>query len=411
MPKINKRRYLNKIKEKLPDSWKPKFENLIDFLKYVVYMRWYRTKFLGTINFIKYITVKRPNINDEKKILAIADFSTIGVALGFFILFQTRLLCEAYLKKINKVDFALVYNPENPVGEKHKKDALWVNRDNFHLHFAELIPLLNVNPKLGSVLVFNSHNDFDGFLERNSKNYLLQPSFFNYVNKNKITTGTLVFLRDFYLKYKFLPKLEISNFVSLWTKAFIKKYAKDKYLIAVNLRSNPLFGHERNAAVDAWEHFFTYCFKRHPDVIFVILGRESEIADNLRNLANVIYAQDHEVNIQHTLSFIKHSLFYMATSSGPATYPMLTEDIPYIIVSFQIPDVSYNYNWFKPGTLLPWQNEELQKIIWEKESPELLIKEFEDLFGKVDKEKWARDLNLNDVDESILEWPYLMKRK
>ena len=406
--KINKRKYINYVRKFVPVPLRPKFDSIIDWLKYVAYQRWYRTKFLGAFNFARYMAIKRPNINNsEKKILAITDFKAVGFALGSFIEFQTRLLCEAYLNEINKIDFAFVYNPKKPVN--HWKDASWVNSDNFHLHFADLIPLLNINPKLGSAFVFNSHNDFESFLKINSKNYILLPSLFNYVNKNKIARGNFGFIRNFYLKHKFLPKLEISDFVSLWTRAFIKKYVKGKYLIAVNLRSNPLFDDERNAAVDTWEQFFTHCFKKHPDVIFVILGRKNEITEKLKS-PNVIFAQDHNINIQHTLSFIKHSLFYMATSSGPASFAILSTDIPYINIRFRAPDISYNYNWFKPGTVLPWQNKEFQKLIWGKETPQLLIKEFEDLLGKVDKEKWKKELELDNIDSSILDWPFLVKR-
>ena len=205
-----------------------------------------------------------------------------------------------------------------------------------------------------------------------------------------------------------MPNLEIPNFISLWTKAFIKKYAKDKYLIAVNLRLNPFFDADRNASLSVWRKLFVYCLEKHPEVMFVVLGRKNEIAEELR-LPNVIFAQDHDINIQHTLSFIKHSLFYMAISSGPATFALLSEDIPYTIVSFRAPDISYNYNWFKPGSILPWQNKEVQKLVWERESPELLIREFNDLMYKTDKKKWIKKLDLENVDESILEWPYLIK--
>ena len=111
--KINKRRYINYVRKILPVSLRLRYDSAVDWLKYVVYQRWYKTKLLGAVNFIKYLTVKRLDINNEKKILAIVDFSATGTALGFFIILQIRLLCEAYLNKINKIDFALVYNSEN----------------------------------------------------------------------------------------------------------------------------------------------------------------------------------------------------------------------------------------------------------------------------------------------------------
>ena len=143
--------------------------------------------------------------------------------------------------------------------------------------------------------------------------------------------------------------------------------------------------------------------------MFVILGRKSEITEELR-LSNVIFSQDFNIDMQHTLSFIELSLFYMANSSGPSTFALLSKNIPYTIVNFRAPDMNYSYSWFNPGTFLPWQNKELQRLIWKKDTSEVLIKEFDNLFGKVDKEKWKKELDLNKVDESILDWPHLVNK-
>lgn len=410
--KIHKGKYINYPRKLLPLSLRSKYDSMINWFKYLVYQRWYKMKFLGFFHLISYLTKRGPKIvaiAKEKRILGINDFKVTDVAIGGMLEFQIRLLCEAHLKKVDKIDIALIYNPESPVG--HWKYTSWINQDNFHYHLSELFPLLNVNPKLGSVFIFNSKDSFELFLSENRNRYFVCPSIFNYANNLSFARGNYRFLRDFYAKEKFLPELRLPEPITLWVKAFMKKYAKGKYVITVNLRTNPFFAQHRNAVIDVWKSFFEYCLKKHNNVIFLILGRKSEITEELRKLPNIIFTQDYNINIQHTLSFIKHSLFYMATSSGPASFAILSRDIPYVIVSFHAPDISYNYNWFKPESFLPWQNRKFQKLIWEKESPELLIKESEDLFDKVDKEKWVKSLELNNIDESILEWPYLIKRK
>ena len=88
---------------------------------------------------------KRPDFKKEKRILAFVDTSATGFAIGYFIEFHIRLLCEAHINKVNKIDFAFVYNPEKPVS--HWTVVSWVTRDNFHLHLAEVFPLLNINQK------------------------------------------------------------------------------------------------------------------------------------------------------------------------------------------------------------------------------------------------------------------------
>ena len=380
---------------------------LADFFKHVIYERWYKINLVGLLCFVRYLVrnkIKTTTIAKEKRILGINDFKVTDVAIGSMLEFQVRLLCEAYINKVDKIDIALVYDPAKPV--EHWKYTSWINKDNFHHHLAELFPLLNLSPKLGSVFIFNSKDEFELFLSNNRGRYFVYPSIFKYAN-NLFARGNFGFLRDFYERERFLPQLELPKTINLWAKAFIKKNADNKYVIAVNLRTNKFFGTHRNADMDAWKKFFQYCLKKHSDIAFVILGRRSDISEELRGLSNIIFAPEYNVNIQHTLAFIKNSLFYMATSSGPASFAILSKDIPYIIVSFHAPDKHFNYNWFKPGYHFPWQDKELQKLIWEHETVETLIREFEDTLSKVDKKKWRKNLELENVDESILKWPYL----
>jgi len=408
---VHKRKYIDYTREFLPAFLRPRYDSIVDWLKYVVYQRWYKTKFLGFFHLLSYSIKSRSKIlatAKEKRLLGVDDLKVTNVSIGGMLEFQIRLLAEAHLRKIDKIDIALIYDPESP--SNHWKYTSWTNKDNFHYHLAEIFPLLNVSPKLGSVFIFNSKNSFELFLHQNRSQYVTCPSIFNYANNLSFARGNYGLLRDFYIKEKFLPELELPEAITLWVKAFMKKYAKDKYVIAVNLRSNPFFAQFRNAVIDTWKSFFEYCLKKHDNVFFVVIGRKNEIVEEFRKLSNIIFEADYNVNVQHTLGFIKHSLFYMGIASGPASFAVFSKNISYVIVSFHAPDINYNYNWLKPGSFFPWQNKRLQKLIWERETPELLIKEFEDLFNKVDKEKWADNLRLNNIDESILEWPYLVKK-
>ncbi len=69
-----------------------------------------------------------------------------------------------------------------------------------------------------------------------------------------------------------------------------------------------------------------------------------------------------------------------------------------------------NYSWLKPGKNFPWRNPEFHRLIWDGEKYDL-IKEFEQMFNILDKEKWRKDLNLNNIDETVLEWPYIKKEE
>ena len=70
-------------------------------------------------------------------------------------------------------------------------------------------------------------------------------------------------------------------------------------------------------------------------------------------------------------------------------------------------DKSYNYNWLKPGMQWPWAEKTLQKLVWEKETPESLIKEFEYLLQNTNKEAWQKAMTMARVPDHVLEWPYI----
>jgi hypothetical protein len=99
----------------------------------------------------------------------------------------------------------------------------------------------------------------------------------------------------------------------------------------------------------------------------------------------------------------------MATIFGPASLPLLTDYVPFVMTKYANPEPLYDFTWLKTGGHFPWQNTELQHLIWEtqeKESAEVLIREFEDIFGKVDKEAWRKGLDLENISEKSLDWPF-----
>ena len=95
----------------------------------------------------------------------------------------------------------------------------------------------------------------------------------------------------------------------------------------------------------------------------------------------------------------------MGTTSGLASLAYF-ENIPCVLTNFRVRDEISNL-WLKPESIFPWHNKELKRLIRDKESGDLLVKEFENLLEKVDKTEWQRRLNLEEIDSGILEWPYI----
>ena len=364
------------------------------------YRIYYKERLKILFPFIKRVLFKK--YPKQKRLLGVWDVKSTNVAVGILIEFQIRLLCEAYEKKLDKIDIAFVYDAEKPTVQPKFS---FINASNFHYHLSELIPILNTNPKLGSVFFFDHHDEFEKFLIKNQDQYDICPPIFDYMSGLRSDKDVFNIMRNFYFKNKFLPKLEFKEATSQWAKAFIKKYVGDKLAVTVNLRFNPKFTAGRNAKIEAWKEFFTYCGKDASDVKFVILGRQNEIGEKLKGLSNVIFSKDCNTNIEQDLALMAHSFFYMGITSGPASFPSLSTDIPYILTNYTMPNTPYAF-WLKHGEMLPWQNEEIQRVTWEPETKEWLIEEFEKLYGKLDKDEWRNKLQLNMTDEKSLSWPY-----
>ncbi len=384
----------------VPPSLRPRFNF---WCRYVLYNRWYRFYFLGSFNLLKYVS--RPLGKRKKRILAFENFYNNSPALGSFLEFQMRALCLAELHDIDTIDIALIYDLKTPLW--NPKMSKWLSPSNFQLLLYEILPLLNLNSKLGSVFVFNCRDDFESFLTQHSGEYILCPSLFHYINKSGAASGNYGFVRNFYLKKRYLPQFVFKPNIALWAKAFIKKYAGDKYPVAVNLRMNPFFGENRNSDIPSWRHLFEYCLNKHPEIVFLLLAQQQEAPDDLKHMSNIIFVKNHKTTMEQDMCLIKHSLFFMGVASGPTSFTNLTNDIPYRVFRVQMFDRSYTYNWHKPGSQWPWAEKTLQKLVWEKESPDSLIKEFEHLFRLVDKESWRKKMEVDQSKIKILEWPYI----
>jgi len=265
-----------------------------------------------------------------------------------------------------------------------------------------------MNPKLGSVFVFNSKEGFDSFLEQHVKEYLLCPSLFHYINEGGASLGNYLFVRNFYQKKKYLPQFIFKPNIAFWAKAFIKKYVGDKYAVTINLRMNPFFGESRNSDIPSWRHLFEYCHKNYPKVVFLLLARQNEAPEDLKNMLNVVFVKDHQTTMEQDMSLVKHSLFHMGVVSGPTSFVFFTDNIPCCVFRLEMNDRSYNYRWFRPGTQFPWFKNNLQKLVWGKETSESLVKEFEHLFKNTNKESWQKEITMAKAPDHILQWPYVL---
>ena len=111
----------------------------------------------------------------NSRILVIYDTSSQPFSLGDLLVFQAASLVLAEKHKVDFVDFVIVYDPADPASSD-PAFAGTVTEDNVLYHVASLLPLAQVNQKLGSFFVFNSHDQVHRLIADNSDKYYVWPT-------------------------------------------------------------------------------------------------------------------------------------------------------------------------------------------------------------------------------------------
>ena len=336
---------------------------------------------------------------NQKRLLGFWDFKSSNIALGSFIEFEVGLVCAAYEYGLKKIDLALIYDASQPAG--HPKFHTWISAGNIHYHLSEIFPLIYLMPQLGSFFIFNSHREFEDFYLKNKEKYQMYPSYSDYTAGVGSLVKNMEFIKKLYEKNHSLPFLAPTKTSQEWAKSFIKEHCNGKYAVAVTIRLNSHQSLARNSNPQPWKTFFEYCRENHPDVVFLVIGRRNDrVQQEFRNFSNLIFPKDFNTNIEQDVALVENCCFFMATMSGLASYVVFSTHIPYIISKYLPPfkhDLPQGYN-------LPWQNKELQHLLWGEEDSSLLIEKFNFLFSKINKTQWLDKIKNSNKD--FLNWPY-----
>jgi len=300
------------------------------------------------------------------RILGIWDVSRANLALGFFLEFQIRLMCAAAHPAFKKIDFVFVIDRARPV--TNEKFSSWIKNYNLSWHLGEMLGLLEINPDLGNIFLFDSPIQFENFL-LSGKTY------------NKFSSGqenNYLAVSNHYQKAGRLPRFIFPEII----KKEIKNFIGDRLAVAVGLRVNDFFSPQRNSNLAAWQELFQYAFKNYPQITFLILGRSGEFKNKISPLPNLIFVGDRHLNLIKQLALMEGSSFYMGTCGGLASFAFFSQFIPYLVTRFR-PPKDDQQSWLKFGSALPWQDQAVQHLCWEEESKNLLIDKFEDLRQKL----------------------------
>lgn len=312
----------------------------------------------------------------EKRILAIWDFRVVPFSYGDMLwLCQETALVMRELHKVDKIDIALLCDVE------HVRVDGGLDAQNFHYYFSKLLPLAFVNPHLGALLVMDSPDMLAKYIADNHKRYYIFPPYIDSMGRSLTRYEQYSnYVQTFYFEHGYIPYLSCQPAMVMWARQFLATKVRPHLPVIVHLRNtSTCIG--RNARLECWLEFFSFCQMRY-NVTFVLIGDNNEIDPRIRDLSNVLVAKDHGTTAEQDMALIQTAMMYIGTTSGPASMAICS-DLPFLIYGFQTV-----HEKLTPGQPFPWATS-LQKLVWEPETVEQLIADFTWLYEQIDTAQWA----------------------
>lgn len=337
-----------------------------------------------------------PYAKGKQRILLIYDTSAQPFSVGDILICQEAalVLCRKY--QADMVDFAILYDPSDP-GASNPVFAKAVTQENVLFHIAALLPLVQVNQKLGSFFVFNSREQVVRLITDNADRYQVWPEGWRVATHEYLYPVVFNKLMvDHYKEHGSIPQLSCSRLMINWAAQFYREQMGGQIAVTVNIRNNPAWDTHRNSQMESWLTLFKHCENRFP-VKFVILCSRAEIDPRLRQCGNVILAKDFDTTVEQDLALLQMSAMHMGAGSGPVSLAWFRPK-PYLMIdNAAIMDGDFYKHEhmvvrMDEKTRRFWFANDDQRIYVGLETAELLIKEFEALFKGLDPQQWEQSI-------------------
>ena len=313
------------------------------------------------------------------RLLLIYDFASQPFSVGDILIFQEAALVLRENYDLDVVDMALVYDSSSPV----VKDQAFshIEPDSFLFHLSSVLPAAQVNPHIGSLLLFDSHRRLESYIADNRDDYLIWPRFGDYISREYLFYKCFNELfSDYYAKHGALPVLQSRPAATSWARQFLIQHVTPAVPVSVQLRRNPATP-ARNSDYESWYALFQYCAKHYP-VKFVVICAATEVDTRFRNLTNVVIAKDFHTSLEQDLALIEASSIHMGPSSGPGTMAIFGTK-PYCMFGFDTrPSMIKGFVHQEHRVRYQFANEN-QYFLRQIETRDILLREFDHLWVTV----------------------------
>jgi len=329
-------------------------------------------------------TQAQGDATDEDVFAAFIDFSASPYALGDILTWNVRVCVEALAAGKGVMDVVALTDPEM-LGNASQG---FINHNAYLRLFLDLAPAFYTNPMLRGFNHLRDRAGFERLMDQARQDQrAIFPGHAKYAEglQSRIAAynGHTVINR-FHRERGFVPRLVTPPGYRLWAESFLKSYSPDAFAVTVHVRRRETETHLFGAALARdgdfgdWEAFFDEAQRRHPETLFLILGKPSEWPKRLMRRANVVILKTLGLGMMEELAMIQASDLFMGLLSGPSTMAFFS-DVPYALFvqqgyaesTAEVADIEA----FSPR--LPFAAGE-QTLYWHSPTPENLLAAYEE---------------------------------
>lgn len=318
------------------------------------------------------------------RFVAFIDFYASPFALGDILTWNMRVMCEALNAGKKAMDVVALTDPGS-LG--NASQCFFVTPHNYLRLYTDLIPAFYTNPMLAGFHHLRDRASFERRMGAAQANG--QPMFPGLAKYEEgLRTREALYNRhhvmnSFHGEHGWLPRLTVPPSHAMWAENFLKSHNPEIFVVTVHVRRREAETHLFGAALDrdgdfgTWEAFFDEARRRHPETLFIVLGKSVEWPRRLMRRSDVIVLKALGLGLMEELAMIQASDLFMGLLSGPSTMAFFSR-VPYsLFVQRGYEQASAEVMGVPVGEeRLPFAEED-QIMLWEPATLDALLETFE----------------------------------
>lgn len=317
------------------------------------------------------------------------DFELLPYALGDVLTWniQTAIRCEE--AGLDRVDICICADERYPASIYQKK---LVTGANLGLFMNELYGAFGTHPRLGNILLFRRREELQAHLQLAAAGHPANARMFESYERAIANRGDEQTLIDYFTEtlhthreinrfaeqHGRIPLLQASTGCAPDVKSLLDARFAGRRIVPFHMRLRRLdagYGGEHTYARDSdvleWYEFLRDAGTRHPDVMFIAVGRIQEKPLEFLRLPNVLSLRTLGLGLGHELTLMLASDLFIGTSSGFAALANFST-LPYFITRMT-PASCRAYCIEQGAPRLPFATPK-QILVYEPETKALLMR-------------------------------------